>query len=56
MKKVSIESVMGVFLLLLVFGISRQAGLTAAGVNAIPANKNPVVVIDVGHPTSHLCN
>lgn len=49
MKKVSIESVMGVFLLLLVFGISRQAGLTAAGVNAVPADKNPVVVIDVGH-------
>ncbi|ADL02972.1 cell wall hydrolase/autolysin [[Clostridium] saccharolyticum WM1] len=40
---------MALILLVLVYVISTQAGKMAAGVNAKPGRKKPVVVIDAGH-------
>lgn len=43
------EPFMALILLVLVYVISTQAGKMAAGVNAKPGRKKPVVVIDAGH-------
>jgi len=43
------EMLMGVMLLLVVFLISRHAGMMVSGQNVIAGRKKPVVVVDVGH-------
>ncbi|QRV22171.1 N-acetylmuramoyl-L-alanine amidase [Lacrimispora saccharolytica] len=49
MKLKKWEPFMALILLVLVYVISTQAGKMAAGVNAKPGRKKPVVVIDAGH-------
>lgn len=43
------EFLMGVMLLLVVFLISRHAGMMVSGQNVVAGKKKPVVVVDVGH-------
>ena len=50
------EMLMGVMLLVFVFLISRHAGMMVSGQNVVAGREKPVVVIDSGHPTYHLCN
>lgn len=40
---------MGILLLVMVFGISREAGIMAVGQRAVSRKGNPVVAIDIGH-------
>lgn len=50
-KRTWAEPLMGILLLLVVFFVSREAGIMAsqATAEAENSNKKPVVVIDVGH-------
>lgn len=43
------EVLMGIMLLLVVFLISRHAGMMVSGQNVVAGKKKPVVVVDVGH-------
>lgn len=58
MKQSVWQTIMGIVLLGIVTLISWQAGtLAAVQTQAVKADREqPVVVIDAGHPTSHLCN
>lgn len=49
MKFIKIESIMAVLLLVLVYGISREAGIMAAGNVSITKKEKVVVAIDAGH-------
>lgn len=49
MKSKITESIMAVCLLILVYGISRQAGILAASQVSVTQKEKTVVVIDVGH-------
>lgn len=49
------EILMAAMLLVFVFLISRHAGLMVSGQNVTAGKKQPVVVLDSGHGTSHLC-
>lgn len=44
-----VETVMAALMLMLIFGISREAGIMAAGEVAITKKERPLVAIDVGH-------
>lgn len=44
-----IETIMGILLLVMVFGISREAGIMAVGQRTVSRKGNPVVAIDIGH-------
>lgn len=50
------EMLMAVMMLAFVFLVSRHAGMMASGQNVVAGKKKPVVVVDSGHPQSHLCN
>lgn len=49
MKLMKIETIMGILLLVMVFGISREAGIMAVGQRTVSRKGNPVVAIDIGH-------
>lgn len=49
MNKKMIEPIMGMMLLIMIFLVSRQAGLKASGQNVNIGIEKPVVVIDAGH-------
>lgn len=49
MKKTNIEIIMGCLLLVIVFFMSRHAGLMASGKNAVMEREKTVVVLDAGH-------
>lgn len=49
MKLMKIETIMGILLLVMVFGISREAGIMAVGQRTLSRKGNPVVAIDIGH-------
>lgn len=48
-KLMKIETIMGILLLVMVFGISREAGIMAVGQRTVSRKGNPVVAIDIGH-------
>lgn len=48
-KLMKIETIMGILLLVMVFGISREAGIMAVGQRTLSRKGNPVVAIDIGH-------
>lgn len=49
------ETWMGLLLLVFVYLISRKAGMLVSGQQVVAVREKPVVVIDSGHGTSHLC-
>lgn len=48
-KLMKIETIMGILLLVMVFGISREAGIMAVGQRTVSRKGSPVVAIDIGH-------
>lgn len=46
---------MAVLLLSVVYLISQRGAVMVSGQNVVAGRKRPVVVIDSGHGTSHLC-